>query len=48
MNLSAMELNLGRIVADVRSGIAETKWNIEDMVDLIPELSYNTRPKKTA
>ena len=32
----------------MRAGITETKWSIEDMVDLIPELAYNTRPKKTA
>ena len=32
----------------MKAGISETKWSIEDMVDLISELSYNTRPKKTA
>lgn len=28
------------------SGIADKQWTIEDMVSLIPELKYNTRPKK--
>ena len=31
----------------MKSGITASKWSVEDMVDLIPELSYNTRPKKT-
>ncbi|MEK6262507.1 MAG: DDE-type integrase/transposase/recombinase [Planctomycetota bacterium] len=30
------------------AGIANKKWTIEDMVDLIPELNYNTRPRKGA
>ncbi|MBC7818648.1 MAG: DDE-type integrase/transposase/recombinase [Planctomycetaceae bacterium] len=30
------------------AGIAAKKWTIEDMVDLIPELNYNTRPRKGA
>ena len=37
-----------RCTPAMRAGITETKWSIEDMVDLIPELAYNTRPKKTA
>ncbi len=32
----------------VKAGIAERVWTIEDMVDLIPALSYNTRPKRAA
>jgi hypothetical protein len=31
----------------VAAGIAKQKWTIEDMVDLLPILSYNTRPKKS-
>jgi IS1 family transposase len=31
----------------VKAGIADRVWTIEDMVDLLPTLSYNTRPKKT-
>ena len=30
----------------MKAGIAKQKWSIEDMVDLLPELHYNTRPKK--
>ena len=37
-----------RCTPAMRAGTVDTKWSIEDMVDLIPELSYNTRPKKTA
>ena len=29
----------------MNAGIADRKWSIEDMVDLLPELQYNTRPK---
>lgn len=29
-----------------KAGIARDKWSIEDMIDLIPDLKYNTRPKK--
>lgn len=32
----------------MKAGITETKWSIEDMVDLIPDLIYNTRPKKAS
>lgn len=31
----------------LRAGIAKMKWSVEDMVDLLPELSYNTRPNKS-
>ena len=37
-----------RCTPAMRAGITDTKWSIEDMVDLIPELSYNTRPRKGA
>lgn len=30
----------------IAAGIAKHKWRVEDMVDLLPELVYNTRPKK--
>lgn len=30
----------------MKAGIADRKWTIENMIDLIPELVYNTRPKK--
>jgi IS1 family transposase len=32
----------------MKAGIADRKWDIEDMVDLLPILSYNTRPKKSS
>ena len=32
----------------MKAGVAMKKWGIEDMIDLIPELAYNTRPKKTS
>jgi len=32
----------------MKAGVTDKKWSIEDMVDLIPELKYNTRPKKSA
>lgn len=32
----------------IKAGVTDHKWSIEEMVDLIPELSYNTRPKKAA
>lgn len=30
----------------IKAGVTDRKWDIGDMVDLIPELAYNTRPKK--
>lgn len=30
----------------IKAGVAVKKWAIEDMIDLIPELAYNTRPAK--
>lgn len=30
----------------MKAGITRHKWSIEEMVDLLPELHYNTRPKK--
>lgn len=32
----------------IASGIANRRWTVEDMVDLLPLLKYNTRPKKIA
>lgn len=32
----------------MKAGIANRKWSIEDMVELVPDLKYNTRPKKVA
>jgi hypothetical protein len=29
-----------------KAGLTHHKWSIEEMVDLLPILSYNTRPKK--
>lgn len=29
------------------AGIDNHQWTVEDMVDLLPELAYNTRPKKS-
>jgi hypothetical protein len=30
----------------MKAGIANRKWSIEDMVELVPDPAYNTRPKK--
>jgi hypothetical protein len=30
----------------MKAGVSDHKWSIEEMVDLLPELHYNTRPKK--
>lgn len=30
----------------MKAGVADHKWSIEEMVDLLPELRYNTRPKR--
>lgn len=30
----------------IAAGIAKQRWTVEDMVDLLPILKYNTRPKK--
>jgi IS1 family transposase len=35
-----------RMTPAMKAGVTNTKWSVEDMVDLLPELSYNTRPKK--
>ena len=32
----------------MKAGVADRKWSIEDMVDLLPELNYHTRPQKSA
>lgn len=31
----------------MKAGIDHEKWEVSDMIDLIPELVYNTRPKKS-
>jgi len=31
----------------MRAGVADHLWSIEEIVDLLPPLKYNTRPKKT-
>lgn len=31
----------------MKAGVADRKWSIEDMVDLLPLLKYNTRPTRT-
>ena len=36
-----------RTTPAVAAGVAKLRWKVEDMVDLMPILSYNTRPKKT-
>lgn len=32
----------------IKAGVTKHKWTIEDMVQLVPDVSYNTRPKKDA
>ena len=32
----------------IAAGVAKVRWTLEDVVDLLPILSYNTRPKKSA
>lgn len=32
----------------MKAGVADRKWSIEDMVDLLPLLKYNTRPAKVS
>jgi hypothetical protein len=50
--ITAMYHNFVRIHQTLRStpaikaGVTDHKWSIEDMVDLLPELHYNTRPAK--
>ncbi len=36
-----------RMTPALKAGITDHMWTIEEMVDLLPELHYNTRPKKT-
>jgi hypothetical protein len=31
----------------MKAGVSDHKWSVEEMVDLLPELVYNTRPKKS-
>lgn len=37
-----------RVTPSMAAGVTKRLWSIEDVVDLLPELKYNTRPKKTA
>jgi IS1 family transposase len=37
-----------RTTPAIKAGVDARKWSIEDMVDLIPPLEYNTRPKKNS
>lgn len=32
----------------MKAGVTDHKWDLEEVVDLLPELKYNTRPKKSA
>jgi hypothetical protein len=32
----------------MNAGVVTTKWSIDNMVGLLPEVRYNTRPKKGA
>jgi hypothetical protein len=31
----------------MQAGVTDHRWSIEKIVDLLPPLRYNTRPKKT-
>jgi IS1 transposase len=35
-----------RCTPAMRAGVTDHKWSIEEIVGLLPELKYNTRPKK--
>lgn len=37
-----------RVTPAMAAGVTNRLWSIEDVVGLLPELHYNTRPKKTA
>ncbi len=37
-----------RMTPAMKAGVTDRKWGIEDIVALLPELKYNTRPKKQA
>jgi IS1 family transposase len=37
-----------RMPPALKAGVTDHKWSIEEMVGLLPELSYNTRPNKDA
>ena len=47
-----MHYNFVRIHTTLRStpamkaGVTDHKWSIEEIVDLLPILKYNTRPRK--
>jgi hypothetical protein len=35
-----------RMTPAMKAGITRHKWSLEEMVDLLPELHYNTRPRQ--
>lgn len=37
-----------RVTPAMAAGVSNRLWSVEDIVGLLPELHYNTRPKKTA
>ncbi len=37
-----------RMPPALKAGVTDHKWSIEELVDLMPLLRYNTRPKKTS
>ena len=37
-----------RMTPAMKAGVTDRKWGIEDIVALLPELKYNSRPKKKA
>jgi hypothetical protein len=37
-----------RSTPTMKAGASDHKWSIEEMVDLLPELRYNTRLQKSA
>ena len=52
ISLYFMHYNFVRIHTTLRStpamkaGVTDHKWSIEEIVDLLPILKYNTRPRK--
>ena len=37
-----------RVTPAMAAGVTNRLWSVEDVVALLPELKYNTRPKKSA
>lgn len=52
ISLHFMHYNFARVhqtlrcTPAMRAGVTDHKWSIEEIVDLLPILKYNTRPKK--